>query len=278
MSTPLGDDQDYEAFMYAILTHGDDFGIDPSLSRPSSWNGKGSVCATALSHKRAKLTGHLPRLQMVDDPTRTMSASACGNIVMQLRDELSGISSAPSTIGFSPTTPASGASPTTPYSSNTPFFADSHTALFIKNGDERGSSGDVNQHHQTCHSTNGNEYTHLPSSLFILPALPDSPHKLPGTSLPLIVCLYLDFPHIHIWSHLGVKPFHCPEPGCRVSSTVPRTLKRHVSTVHKKPSESVKWPQADFSDYPEWPWLNSDLSTLNDMAVEVRLQTSNNGA
>ncbi|THU95876.1 hypothetical protein K435DRAFT_797753 [Dendrothele bispora CBS 962.96] len=67
----------------------------------------------------------------------------------------------------------------------------------------------------------------------------------------------------HIWAHFAVKPYHCQE--CLYRSTVPRTLKRHVATVHgRRPERS----QPDFSDYPEWAeWLNSKPSTLNGAAA-----------
>ncbi|THU92456.1 hypothetical protein K435DRAFT_800490 [Dendrothele bispora CBS 962.96] len=67
----------------------------------------------------------------------------------------------------------------------------------------------------------------------------------------------------HIWAHFAVKPYHCQE--CLYRATVPRTLKRHVSTVHGRIPKRL---QPDFSDYPEWAeWLDSKLSTLNDAAA-----------
>ncbi|THU97127.1 hypothetical protein K435DRAFT_796809 [Dendrothele bispora CBS 962.96] len=168
-----------QGFVYPFSnSRGDDFSINPSLSEPSLWDETDSADTTcefgisnpksffgaqspvqALSHERAS-TGDLAHLQIVDDETR-MSASAYEGIAMPLRDGLSWIPNAPSTLDFSsstsdfssstsdfspstsdfspstsgfspttldfsptfsPTTSASGASPTTPYSPNAFFF------------------------------------------------------------------------------------------------------------------------------------------------------------
>ncbi|THU81567.1 hypothetical protein K435DRAFT_471524 [Dendrothele bispora CBS 962.96] len=305
MSTPLDYDQEHQAFisLLAFVTratlstnHGDDFS-DPFLSGPISWNWTGSVDAAALSYERAS-TGDLARLQIADDETRTMSASAYGGFSPSTSDFSPTTPDFPPI--FSPTTPASGTSPTTPYSPNTPFFTYSEfqplpipLTLFIGNGDEGQLSGDINQHR----STNENEYVSITSAPTIInteapqgsrtdsavdtQVLPGQEKaNIPPKSFVCRICgKDLTAGHnlkFHIWSHLGVKPFHCPEPDCPTSykATVPWTLKRHVLNVHRK--ILVEWPQADFSDYSKWPWLNSSLSTLNDMAVKVWPQTGSN--
>ncbi|THU81565.1 hypothetical protein K435DRAFT_936131 [Dendrothele bispora CBS 962.96] len=92
----------------------------------------------------------------------------------------------------------------------------------------------------------------------------------------------------HIWSRLGVKPFRCQEleekkwnseeeeelVPCPFRTTTPCTLKRHVKTIHKK--VLGKWPQPDFSGYPDWV-SNNHLPTLNHMASGSHTN-SNNGA
>ncbi|THU97129.1 hypothetical protein K435DRAFT_796812 [Dendrothele bispora CBS 962.96] len=172
--------------------------------------------------------------------------------------------------GVSPTTPlmTPDISPTTPDLSPTipstllpldlqvlRLFLDTFS---LEGGDERGLDGDINQIQDTI--INKDECTTNTST----PSINIESSQIQGLGIDSTVNAQVPQPNI------GRQVNTC------FRATVPRTFKRHVSTVHEKPLGTIRLPQPDFSDYPEW--LQSRLSALNDTAARVwEQQTRSNG-
>ncbi|THU81562.1 hypothetical protein K435DRAFT_808970 [Dendrothele bispora CBS 962.96] len=283
MSTPLGYDLQWETFISSFpatvirstLSTNDDFSINQFLSEPGPWDGADSTRATGTELK----VQYKHRL-LVENATGTMSAPAWGGITTSSKEELSGIpGSSSTTLGFSPPT-SPDFSPAIP-SSSTRFFTNLDSQAlrtFTGSGNERGLSGGINQHHQIQdvsqlitstiqdHSTNENECTaqglrtdsavNTPRPII---RLTQQVNASPG----LFVCKSCgqEFTashnlKYHIWSRLGIKPFRCQDP-----------------EFHKQ--TSVKWPQPDFSGYPDWV-NDKHVSSLNDIVFKFGSHTSSN--